>query len=435
MKLKSLVLLFVVASLLVFSSLPALRIASAADYLTQLASRKYSSVWFDAFSGPTVYDGFDAPLDARWVTYRGNPTIVEAGGRPSVLKLTHPEPGDASGPFSSRVGTSLFLNNPATADFADGMIEFDLFFETSGWAGVNAMLTFRMQSEDSYYALRLTSTRDWHCSFMIYSGGDWKEIGWYIRDRVFPTGAWSHVTVVIGGQRMSCYQDGNLICFVEEWPPAWSQGHWGGVGFQNNYYSGVFYVDNFRIPGRMKWNSYRGSPRIDSNLGKSGSSMIFDHPSMFGDEASFGSMDSCSAYVSDLDLRFFQNGIIEFDMFFDNDVGQKAFMTFRMEGENSYYAARMTSTYDWSSYFVRRTGSDNWYTFGTSSGRASWAGYWSHVTIIIDGGHFEMWKDWTIIAQGDDWSMPRGMWGGIGFYSAYYGTSFHIDNLKICLQG
>jgi len=439
MKPRSLIILIVITSLLVFSSFPALRITKA---------RRFSSVWFEPFSGPNVYDSFDGPLKASWITYRGNPTIVAAGGRQSVLKLTHPETGDPLGHFGSSASTSLFLTNPATADFADGMIEFDLYFETSGWAGVSAMLTFRMQSENIFYALRLTSTRDWYCSFVLYlEGQERREIGAPSERGVFPTGAWSHVVVTIGGPRMSCYMDGILICSAYD--ETWSQGRWGGIGLQNNYYGGVFYVDNFRmprstrmryqeeIPGdtKMKWTIYRGSPRIDKSFGRSGSSLLLDHPSIFGDEAPFGSLDSCSVYVSDPDTHLFQNGVIEFDMYFDNDVGQKAFVTFRMENGSSYYAALLTSTYDWSGCFIRRFGANNWYTFGTKSYRGAIVPKrWFHVTIIIDGGHFELWRDWELLYSGDDWSIPQGKWGGIGFYSAYYGSAFYIDNVKICVQ-
>ena len=424
MKLRSLVILAGIASLLVFSSFPALRVAKA---------RKFSSIAFDPFSGPTVYDGFDSPLQDRWMIYRGTPTTVGAVGRPSVLKLTHPDAGDPFGSFGSSVGASLFLTNPRTSDFTDGMIEFDLYFETSGWSGVSAMLTFRMQSDNTYYAVRLTSTHDWYCSFVTYSSGTMKEIGSPSDRGVFPTGAWSHVIVTVGGSRLSCYMDGIPICSADD--GTWSQGNWGGIGLQNNYYDGVFYVDNFRIPGRFQWTNYRGSPRIDQSIGHSGSSLLIDHPSIFGDEASFGSMDGTSTYVSAPDLRFFQNGIIEFDMYFDTDGGQKALMTFRMESDSSYYAAEITSTYDWSGFFLRRTDPNNRYVFGTQS--YHWAigsHYWFHVRIVIDGSHFEMWRDWELLFSGDDWSIARGKWGGIGFYSAYYGTTFHIDNLKICVQ-
>lgn len=140
---------------------------------------------------------------------------------------------------------------PRTAEFADGMIEFDIFFETSVWAGVSAMLTFRMQSDDSYYALLLTSTNDWRSGFMIYTRYNvWRYIGSVSDPGVFPTGAWSHVIVTIGGSRMSCYKDGVLVSSVDD--DTWSKGTWGGIGLQNNYYGGVFYIDNFRMPGRIK---------------------------------------------------------------------------------------------------------------------------------------------------------------------------------------
>jgi hypothetical protein len=185
-------------------------------------------------------------------------------------------------------------------------------------------------------------------------------------------------------------------------------------------FNGPEAYQDFDGPLDVKWNSYRGSPRIDSNLGKSGSSMFFDHPSIFGDEASFGSQDSCSAFISDPDLRSFENGIIEFDMYFDNDAGQKAFVIFRMENDQSYYAARITSTHNWQGYFVRRTGANDWYAFGSKS--YFWAvapQVWFHVVIVIDGNHFELWRDMERLFSGDDWSLPRGKWGGIGFYCAY----------------
>jgi len=397
-------------------------------------ARTFSSIWFEPFSGPTVYDDFSSPLENRWRVYRGNPAIVQAAERPSVLRLSHPEPRGELGPFGSSVGTSLFLTNPATWDFADGMIEFDIYFETSGWSGVSAMLTFRMQSDDSYYALRLASTRDWSCSFMIYlKYGDWKEIGIPSEKSAFPTGAWSHVAVTIGGSRMSCYRDGVLICSAND--NGWSQGFWGGIGLQNNYYGGTFYVDNFKIPGRMRLVQYRGAPRIDPSFGRTGSSLLFDHPSIYGDEASFGDPDSCSTFISDPDLRLFENGVIEFDMFFDNEGGQKAFVAFRIQDDHSYYAARLTSTYDWPSHFVKRTDINSWQAIGSKSYLgAITPKTWFHVTIIISGNHFEMWRDEELLSSADDSTIVRGKWAGIGFYSAYFGGVFHIDNLKICIQ-
>jgi len=425
MKCRFLIVLFA-ATCLLLSSFP--------HSSSVVRARSFRYVWFDSFDRPAVYDDFSGVLKDRWQIYRGHPLVVQAAGRPSVLSLTHPEPGGELDAFRSPFGSSLFLWNPSTVDFADGMIEFDLYFETSGWAGVSALVTFRMQSDDAYYALRLTSTRDWRSSFVVYSRyGGWREIGVPSEIGVFPTGAWCHVAVTIGGSRMSCYRDGILICYADD--STWSKGCWGGIGLQNNYYGGAFYVDDFRISGRMKWVAYRGSPRIDTGFGRSGASLLFDHPGIWGDEASFGHPESCSAFISDPDLREFESGIIEFDMYFDNDVGQKAFVTFRMLDEHNYYAAKLTSTFDWNGYFLRRIGADSWYMIGSKS--YYWAiapKVWFHVTIVIDGAHFELWRDWELLFSGDDWSIPRGKWGGIGFYSAYYGCTFHIDNLKICIQ-
>ncbi|MFH0849009.1 MAG: LamG-like jellyroll fold domain-containing protein, partial [archaeon] len=369
----------------------------------------------------------------KWTIHQGTPTIVEAGGRSSVLELTHSQPGDELGQFDSPVGSSLYLTDPATSAFADGMIEFDIYFETSGWAGVSAMLTFRMQSSGSYYALRLTSTRDWYSSFVIYSemSGS-KDIGWS-ESSGFPTGAWSHVVVTVGDSRMSCYRDGVLICDAED--DMWSQGSWGGIGLQNNYYGGIFYVDNFKIPGRISWITYRGGARIDENFGKVGSSLLFDHPSASGDEASFGFTGSCSALISDPSLRNFERGIIEFDIHFDNEGGQKMFTAFRMANEHSYYAARLTSTPGWQSHFVKRNDANSWDIIGEKSYEgAFWPQVWYHVKIIVDRNHFELWKDNELLFSADDAAMSHGSWGGIGFYSAYYNGAFHIDNLKISVR-
>ncbi len=424
MKLRSIAVMLLALCLSFYPMLPAIKTAKA---------RTFRSILFDPFSGPTVFDDFSGSSEAKWWTYRGNTAVVPAGGRPHVLRLAHPQQGGELGQFGDSSSTSVFLGSPATAGFADGMIEFDLFFENSGWEGVSAMLTFRMQSDDTYYALRLTSTRDWYGGFMIYKRfSGWSYVGATSPWGVFPTGAWSHVSVIIGGSRMSCYKDGELICSLDD--STWSKGNWGGIGLQNNYYGGVFYIDNFRIPERIKWTPYRGSPRIDSAYGKSGSSVLFDHPSTGGDDAPFGDVDSCSMLISGADLQSFRNGVIEFDMLF-NDGGQKAFFVFRMQSDSSYYAARITSTYDWSSYFVRRISATDWYVMGSQS--YHWAiapNYWTHITIIIDGSHFEMWRDWERLYSADDVTIFQGSWGGLGFYSAYKDGVFHIDNLKICIE-
>jgi hypothetical protein len=121
-------------------------------------------------------------------------------------------------------------------------------------------------------------------------------------------------------------------------------------------------------------------------------------------------------------------------MFFDNEGGQKAYVTFRMQDDHSYYAARLTSTYDWPSHFTKRTDANNWQMVGSKS--YLWAiapKTWFHVTLIVSGNHFQLCRDWELLFSADDSTIVRGKWGGIGFYSAYFNGVFHIDNLKICV--
>lgn len=410
-------------SLVVVANGPAIEVAQG---------QPFTAVYFEVFDDLTAFDDFEGSLSDHWATHQGSPEIRPGGGRERVLSMTHPLLGGELGAFKDEKSTALYLSNPVTANFADGMIEFDIYFETTRESGVSAMLTFRMQSDDTYYALRLTSTRDWRCYFVKHFGcGNWQIIGTQSDIGVFQTQTWSHVIVTVGGPRFQCYKDGLLIC--EAVDETWQRGSWGGIGLQNNYYGASFYIDNFRIPEGFQWTVYRGSPGRNTSLGRSAPSMFFDHPNELGDNAPFADINSYSAYISRPDTRCFTNGVIKFDILFDNPGGQKAFVTFRMQSDTQYYALRLTSTNDWECYFLKQNSWGGWEIIGTPSAKGMIPlQAWTHIKIVINGGQFECYRDGYLICSAFDQTWSIGTWGGIGFYSAYNRGLFHIDNLKIC---
>jgi hypothetical protein len=420
---KSLVFSIVaLASLIAVANTPILQVS---------AMQPFSALYFETFNGLNAFDDFRGPLSDHWAVYRGNPQITSANGRDAVLRMDHPQPDQTLAAFKAPAATSIYLTNPATTTFADGLIEFDIYFETAKDSGVSAMLTFRMQGDDTYYALQLTSTKDWKCHFMKnYGWQTWQIIGTESDQGIFPSGLWSHVTVTIAGQRFQCYKDGVLICEAQD--GTWQSGTWGGIGFQNNYYNGVFYISNFRIPQGFEWTTYRGYPVVDYAAGRSAPSLFFDHPSQVGDEAPFADVNTYSAYISKPNTKIFRNGIIEFDMEFDNPGGNKAYVTFRMQSDSQYYALRLTSTKDWSCYFIQQNGWSPAKILGIQSAQGMIAPQtWTHIKIVIDGGLFQCYRDGYLLCTAFDQTWSYGIWGGIGFYNAYNLGVFHIDNVMI----
>jgi hypothetical protein len=259
-------------------------------------AQPFKAIYFENFGGMNAFDDFEGSLNAHWTIYRGHPEVVSDGGRSSVLRLAHPDPGYC-GFFKDISSSALLLANGVTqvqqqcgcdmitvnvatvTSFADGMIEFDIYFSTPAETGTSAILTFRMQSDDTYYALRLTNTKDWRCYFAKYTGCTYQILGTQSGCGVFQTGVWSHVIVAIGGPWFQCYKDGVQICRAVD--DTWQRSTWGGtgVGLQNNYYNGLFLVDNFKISSGFEWTIYRGSPGLDQNSGRSAASMFYDHPS------------------------------------------------------------------------------------------------------------------------------------------------------------
>ncbi len=420
---KRLSISFIISLLLIVALSPAIRTAQA---------QPFSAIYFDPFDAPIVHDDFSGQLSDHWTIYRGWPTIVNAAGRSSVLQMSHPQTEGALGLFGDSKSTSLYLTNPSTITFADGMIEFDIYFGTDSGNGVSANIVFRMQSGDQYYALRLTSTPDWTCYFARYTGCcNTITLGSQSSPGAFQPGTWSHVIVTIGGPRFECYKDGVLICQAED--NIWQRSTFLGLGILNNYYNGVFYIDNFNIPDRFQWVVYRGSPGPNVGQGRVAPSWMFDHPVEAGDEAPFADGSAYSAYVSNPKTVCFQNGVIEFDILFPHNAGQKAFLVFRMQDDATYYALRLTSTGDWTCHFAKFKGFGNLQTIGSESSKGLFsAGVWNHIKVVINGSHFDCYKDGSLICSVDDPEWSMGTYGGIGFYSAYLRGMFFIDNLKIC---
>ena len=458
---------FLVAVLAIFSLLT----VASPHAVLPVEAQPFKAIFFENFGGMNAFDDFDAPLSRQWIIYKGKPEIVAGGYRSSVLRLEHPQPGFC-GFFKDPSSASLFLASgvtqvqqqsgctvttvsvATTTSFVDGMIEFDICFVNPPESGSSAILTFRMQSDDTYYALRLTNTRDWRCHFAKYTGCTWQILGTQSGCGIFQTGMWSHVVVAIGGPWFQCYKDGVQIC--KAFDDTWQRSTWGGtgVGLQNNYYNGVFYIDSFKISSGFEWIVYRGAPGQDPNSGRSAASMFFDHPSDQGDAAPFADVNSHSAYVKSPDTRCFSSGVIEFDIHFDNAGGQKAFLTFRMKSDNEYYALRLTSTTDFECYFMKQKGWGNFEILGNPSSKGIIPlQTWTHIRVVIDGPRLEAYMEWPgqcgtvnslLICSAwvteIDPCMPCspcgpdgyvGIWGGIGFYSAYNRGLFHIDNVKI----
>lgn len=205
-------------------ALLSLVIVSNTAVIRTAEAQPFTAVWFEVFDGLTAFDDFGGTLSDRWAIYRGSPEIKAGGGRGSVLSMTHPLTGGELGAFKDESSTALYLSNPVTATFVDGMIEFDIYFETLRESGASAMLTFRMQSDDTYCALRLTTTQDWRCYFVKYFGcGNWRIIGTQSDLGVFSTQTWSHVIVTVGGPRFQAYKDGVRIC--EAVDETWQRGN------------------------------------------------------------------------------------------------------------------------------------------------------------------------------------------------------------------
>jgi hypothetical protein len=140
---------------------------------------------------------------------------------------------------------SLYLSNPETADFQNGTIEFDIYFDNQPGAGDRAVITFRMLDRDTYYGALLSNTLDWNSNFIIVRHGVASTIGNVSSAQAFPTHAWSHVKLAIDGSTFALYKDDLEIASARD--VSWGDGKWGGLGIYSAYFNGVFHIDNFSV--------------------------------------------------------------------------------------------------------------------------------------------------------------------------------------------
>jgi hypothetical protein len=140
---------------------------------------------------------------------------------------------------------SIFLSNPKTVDFQDGVIEFDILFDNDPGMGDAAVITFRMLESDTYYGIWLTNTKDWASSFILVRQGEVTRIGNESAVQSFPTRSWSRVAITVRGSSLTLLKDGSpLLSATDE---SWTDGKWGGIGVYAAYHDGVFHVDNFAV--------------------------------------------------------------------------------------------------------------------------------------------------------------------------------------------
>jgi hypothetical protein len=191
------------------------------------------------FSVPFT-DPFDS-LD-NWTVVGGSPGVDRADGNPAPsLKLNNSWNITTFGTQTD----SVFLRNPITVDFEDGIIDFDIYFDNDPWAGDTAVITFRMLDSNTYYGASLTNTRDWPSSFIVVRQGEVNQVGNQSQVQAFPTRYWSHVTIVIKGTSLTLLKDGKELLSARD--ESWIEGKWGGIGIYAAYFQGLFHVDNFSV--------------------------------------------------------------------------------------------------------------------------------------------------------------------------------------------
>jgi hypothetical protein len=182
---------------------------------------------------------------ANWTVVSGAPQLdTSIGFDAPSLRLSNPDPQATLFGQSPRID-SLYLSNPETADFQNGTIEFDIYFDNQPGAGDRAVITFRMLDRDTYYGALLSNTFDWNSNFIIVRDGVASTIGNVSSAQVFPTHASSHVKLAIDGSTFVMYKDGVEISSAHD--ASWGDGKWGGLGVYSAYFNGVFHIDNFSV--------------------------------------------------------------------------------------------------------------------------------------------------------------------------------------------
>lgn len=179
------------------------------------------------------------------------------------------------------------------------------------------------------------------------------------------------------------------------------------------------------------WKPVSGNPQIDSSNISPNPPSLRMNSNVAGD-FTFGE-GSDSIYLENPRTTEFQDGTINFDIFFDNDplVGDRAVITFRMLDSSTYYGAMLSNTHDWSSTFIVVKNGQVRAIGNASTPQAFPTRTWSRVTLLIKGYQFIALTNGQPVFSASDTSWSEGKWGGIGIYSAYLAGVFHIDNFGI----
>jgi len=195
---------------------------------------------------PDTFENLD-----NWEKFGGSPAIDSTlgDGAPS-LWLNNLSSENSFGAQAD----SVYLENPITTGFQDGVIEFDIFFDNQPNVGDVAVITFRMLGSKTYYGALLTNTKDWTSSFIVAREGEITRIGNQSEWQAFPTRSWSHIVITVTGSLFTLVKDNKMLLSATD--SNWSEGKWGGVGIYAGYLRGMFHIDNFFLRDTSKPLTY-----------------------------------------------------------------------------------------------------------------------------------------------------------------------------------
>jgi hypothetical protein len=186
----------------------------------------------------------------------------------------------------------------------------------------------------------------------------------------------------------------------------------------------------------QNWTIYRGTLdgaiKVDANDGKPPPSLVLTQSRTNNpDPPPFGS-DTNSVYWSNPNTGTLSDFELDFWIKFETDVS-KAFITFRMQDDQNYFAAMLSDTSDWYSEFYRFVGG-----VGTSIGSRSIEqegafkqDIWSHVRLVVKGQLFLAFKDGSPLFNATDSQFAAGKKLGIGVYNGYTFGTFKVDSFQI----
>lgn len=195
---------------------------------------------------PDTFESLD-----NWKKFGGSPAIDSTVGNSAPsLGLNNLSNENSFGTQTD----SVYLENPITTGFQDGVIEFDVFFDNQPNAGDIAVITFRMLDSKTYYGALLTNTKDWTSSFIVAREGEITRIGDQSEWQAFPTCSWSHVVISIAGSSFTLVKDNKVLLSATD--SSWSDGKWGGIGVYAGYFRGMFHIDNFLVRDTSKPLTY-----------------------------------------------------------------------------------------------------------------------------------------------------------------------------------